>query len=147
MISFEKYLEEKKGFWLYRRNPSGVADKSQDEHGKFDRKKVFRTEKEAQAEADKRNKKTSGDYWKPVSIAAVSGALKKREANAKIVSDEFSRGDLVVGHQGKFAEEKGIVLRVEDEQIVVKLEGNNKKVWVSPKNFKSTGERRELPKP
>jgi len=79
MISFEKYLEEgKKGFWLYKRNPSGVADKSQDEHGKYDRKVVYRTKAAAQKEADKRNKKTSGDYWKPVSIAAVSGSVKGR---------------------------------------------------------------------
>ena len=79
MKSFEEYLEEgKKGFWLYRRNPSGVADKSQDEHGKYDRSKVYRTTAEAQKEADKRNKKTSGDYWKPVSIATVSGSVKGR---------------------------------------------------------------------
>jgi len=79
MISFEKYLEEgKKGFWLFKRNPSAQADKSQDEHGKYDRKKVYRTKAAAQKEADKRNKKTSGDYWKPVSIAAVSGSVKGR---------------------------------------------------------------------
>jgi len=79
MISFEKYLEEgKKGFWLFKRNPSAQADKSQDEHGKYDRKKVYRTKAAAQKEADKRNKKTSGDYWKPVSVATVSGSVKER---------------------------------------------------------------------
>ena len=80
MKSFEEYLieEGKKGFWLFKRNPSAQSDKSQDEHGKYDRKKVYRTQGEAQKEADKRNKKTSGDYWKPVSIAAVSGSIKGR---------------------------------------------------------------------
>ena len=78
MISFEKYLEEKKGFWLFKRNPSAQSDKSQDEHGKYDRKKVYQTQGEAQKEADKRNNKTSGDYWKPVSVAAVSGSIKGR---------------------------------------------------------------------
>jgi hypothetical protein len=82
MGSFRTFLllnEAKKGFWLYKRNPSaGQSDKSQDEHGKYDRKKVYRTQGEAQKEADKRNKKTSGDYWKPVSVAAVSGSIKGR---------------------------------------------------------------------
>ena len=80
MKSFEEYLnEEKRGFWLFKRNPSGhQADKTQDEHGKYDRKKAYRTKGDAQKEADKRNKKTAGKYWKPVSIAAVSGSIKER---------------------------------------------------------------------
>ena len=65
----------------------------------------------------------------------------------KVELPEVSRGDIVIGYKGKFKEEEGIVLRVEDNQIVVKLARSNKKVWVSPKNFKATGERRELPKP
>jgi len=63
-------------------------------------------------------------------------------------TEPLVRGDLVIATEGKFKGEIGIVLREQDNQLVIRLERNKKKVWVSLDNclWKFSGKHKKLPK-